>query len=34
MGVTYKSSWDEIQEELVKIHHSKGDERLWYVSEV
>ncbi|MDH3555540.1 MAG: hypothetical protein OEU80_04700 [Deltaproteobacteria bacterium] len=28
MGVTYKSSWDEIQEELVKIHHSKGDERL------
>lgn len=28
MGVTYKSSWDQIQEELVKIHHLKGDERL------
>ena len=28
MGVTYKCSWDEIQEELVKIHHLKGDERL------
>ena len=28
MAVTYKNTWDEIQEELVKIHHSKGDERL------
>jgi hypothetical protein len=28
VAVTYKNTWDEIQEELVKIHHSKGDERL------
>ena len=28
MGVTYKNTWDEIQEELAKLLHSRGDERL------
>ncbi len=28
MAVTYKNTWDEIQEELGKLLHSRGDERL------
>ncbi len=28
MAVTYKNTWDEIQEELVKLLPSRGDERL------
>ena len=28
MAVTYKNTWDEIQEELAKLLHSRGDERL------
>jgi hypothetical protein len=28
MGVTYKNTWEEIQEELAKLLHSRGDERL------
>ena len=28
MGVTYKNTWEEIQEELAKLLQSKGDERL------
>jgi len=28
VAVTYKNTWDEIQEELAKLLHSRGDERL------
>ena len=28
MGVTYENTWEEIQEELVKLLQSRGDERL------
>jgi peptidoglycan hydrolase CwlO-like protein len=28
VAVTYKNTWDEIQEELSKLLHSRGDERL------
>ena len=28
MGVTYESTWEEIQQELSKVYHSEADERL------
>ena len=28
MAVTYENTWEEIQEELAKLLHSRGDERL------
>ena len=28
MGVTYENTWEEIQQELIKLHNSEADERL------